>query len=419
MERGYRYRIYPTPEQEVLMAKTFGCVRFVYNWGLDLKSSLYKDGKQTIGAVALINRMASELKAEHEWLGEVNSQSLQYALRQLTTAYDNFFRGTAKYPQFKSKFGKQRFNCPQHNRVDFKKGLLEIPKFTGKNAIRCLFHRKFYGIIKRVTIIKECDGRYYATILVNDSCEKLPKRPASADTTIGIDTGIKSFAILSNGETVTSPNFSKNVKKHLAILQKSLSRKKKGSANYAKAKLRVARLHSKVAHQRENFLHQLTHRLTHESQVNTICVEDLNIKGMVKNHHLAYSIEDAGLGEFYRQLAYKCDWYGVNYREIDRFAPSSKTCHVCGYRRPTLALSVRQWTCPECNTLLDRDINAAINIKHFGLSQKTLPTERRKVKPVEKPTMDDRALHLKSSAPVKQEKSHGVFHEAAESLVQR
>ena len=418
MERGYRYRIIPNDEQKVLMAKTFGCVRFVYNWGLDLKQKLWKEEQKSIGAVELINRMASELKSEHEWLTEVNSQSLQYVLRQLTTAYDNFFKHKAKYPNFKSKFGQQKFNCPQHCRVDFRKGLLEIPKFTGKNAIRCKYHRTFHGRIKRVTICKECDGRYYATILVDDNFNALPQRSITEDTTIGIDTGIKSFAVLSTGEEIPTQHFSKNEKAHLARLQQSLSRKQKGSANYGKAKLRVARLHSRVKHRREDFLHKLTHRLTHENQVSCICVEDLNVKGMISNHHLAYSIQDAGLGEFYRQLEYKCQWYGVGYRVIDRFAPSSKLCHVCGYKKTDLKLSIRQWTCPECGTHHDRDVNAAINIKHIGL--KALPTERGKVKPVERPTMDDRAMHLKSSVPVKQEKSRSKCRsEAAESLAQR
>ena len=235
------------------------------------------------------------------------------------------------------------------------------------------------------------DGKYYATILVNDNINALPKKPVLEETTIGIDTGLKSFAVLSTGETIDSPTFSKNEKKHLATLQHSLCRKKKGSSNYRKAKLRVARLHSKISNRRSDFLHKLTHYLTRKSQAGTICVEDLNVKGMTKNHHLAYSIEDAGLGEFYRQLSYKCDWYGVNYRVIGRFEPSSKMCHVCGYRRPILSLSTRQWTCPSCGTKLDRDINAAINIKNFGL-RKTLPTERGEVKPVEKPTMDDRSV---------------------------
>lgn len=422
MERGYRYRIYPTPEQEVLMSKTFGCVRFVYNWGLELKSRLWNEQQKSIGRFELQDLMQKELKSKHEWLKEVNSQSLQFAVKQLTDAYNLFFKGTGRYPVFKSKYGRQKFNCPQHCRVDFKSGRLEIPKFIGKNSIKCVFHRRFTGKIGRVTITRECDGRYYATILVNDNCNVLPKKPLSEETAIGIDTGLKSFAVLSTGETIESPAFSKNEKKHLATLQHSLSRKVKGSSNYRKAKLRVARLHSKIANRRSSFLHKLTHRLTRKSQAGTICVEDLNVKGMTKNHHLAYSIEDAGLGEFYRQLSYKCEWYGVNYRVIGRFAPSSKQCHVCGYRRPTLSLSTRQWTCPSCGTILDRDLNAAINIKNFGLGE-TLPTERGEVKPVEKPTMDDRSViqDLKSSAPVKQEKYRGKSlcrHEATESLAQ-
>lgn len=416
MQRGYRYRIYPTVEQEDLLAKTFGCVRYVYNWGLNLKSELWKDEHKSIGVTELINRMASELKPEHEWLSEVNSQSLQYVLRQLATAYDNFFKGHNKYPKFKSKSGMQRFNCPQHCRVDFRKGILEIPKFTGKNALKCKFHRKFQGKIGRVTITKECDGRYYASILVDDNCGKLPKRPITPDTTMGIDTGIKSFAILSTGESFPSPHFSKNESAHMKRLQQSLSRKEKGSANFRKAKMRVARLHSKIAHRRSDFINKLTYRLTHESQVNTLCVEDLNIAGMVKNRHLAYSIEDASLGEFYRQLEYKSDWYGVNYQKIDRFAPSSKLCHVCGYKKANLKLSIRKWTCPDCGTCHDRDINAAINIKNFGL--KALLAEREDVKPVEKPTMDDRSArqNLRSRASKKQEKSRGVSLEASESL---
>lgn len=422
MERGYRYRIYPTPEQEVLILKTFGCVRFVYNWGLELKSRLWKEEQKGISRFELQDLMQKELKSKHEWLKEVNSQSLQFAVKQLTDAYNLFFKGTRRYPVFKSKYGRQKFNCPQHCRVDFKHGRLEIPKFLGNNSIKCVFHRRFTGKIGRVTITRECDGRYYATILVNDNCNALPKKPVLEETTIGIDTGLKSFAVLSTGETIDSPSFSKNEKKHLAALQHSLSRKVKGSSNYRKAKLRVARLHSKVSNRRSDFLHKLTHRLTRESQAGTICVEDLNIKGMTKNHHIAYSIVDAGLGEFYRQLSYKCDWYGVNYRVIGRFEPSSKQCHVCGYRRPKLSLSTRQWTCPSCGTRLDRDLNAAINIKNFGL-RKTLPTERGEVKPVEKPTMDDRPARqdLKSSAPVKQEKYHGkslCCHEATESLTQ-
>ena len=415
MLRGYKYRIYPTEEQQVLLAKHFGCVRFVYNWALDTKSRAWKEEQKNLGEFDLVNKMQRELKNEYEWLREVNSGSLSYAIRQMNAAYQNFFKKNAKFPNFKKKFGLQKFSCPQLNKADFRHGLLEIMKFRGNNAIRCKFHRRFYGELKRVTIIKECDGRYYASCLVEDSFTPLPQKKVLRETAIGIDTGLTHFATLSTREKIASPKLSKNASLRLARLQRSLSRKKKGSSNYAKAKLHIARLHSKVAHRRSDFLHKLTYRLTHENQVSCICVEDLNVKGMMKNHHLAYSIADASLGEFYRQLAYKCEWYGVAYRVIDRFAPSSKLCHHCGYRMNKMPLSVRKWTCPECGIHHDRDINAAQNIKELGLM--ALPVQRGEVKPVEKPPVDDRATkHLRSDAPVKQEKSVRTISQAAKSL---
>ena len=415
MLRGYRYRIYPTEEQQVLLAKHFGCVRFVYNWALDTKQRAWKEEQKNVSAFDLNSLLKNELKKENDWLSEVNSQSLQYAIRQMDAAYKNFFKKNAKFPNFKKKLGVQTCSFPQLNSVDFHHGLLEIMKFRGKNAIRCRFHRRFSGELKRVTITRECDGRYYATCLVEDRFTPLPKKKVLRETTIGIDTGLEHFATLSTGEKIASPKMSKNASLRLARLQRSLSRKQKGSANYRKAKLRVARIHSKVAHRRSDFLHKLTHRLTHENQVSCICVEDLNVKGMMRNHHLAFSIADAGLGEFYRQLTYKCEWYGVELRVIDRFAPSSKLCHHCGYRMPKLPLSVRRWTCPDCGTRHDRDINAAINIKELGLM--ALPVQRGEVKPVEKPPVDDRATkHLRSDASMKQEKSVRTISQAAKSL---
>lgn len=415
MLRGYKYRIYPTEEQQVLLAKHFGCVRYVYNWALDTKSRAWKDEQKNLRKFDLVNKMQRKLKVNNEWLSEVNAQSLQFAIKQMDDSYQNFFKRNAKFPNFKKKFGVQSCNFPQNNRADFHNGLLEIMKFRGKNAIRCKFHRRFYGELKRVTIIRECDGRYYASCLVEDRFTPLPQKKVLRETAIGIDTGLTHFATLSTGEKITSPKFSKNASLRLARLQRSLSRKKKGSSNYAKAKLHIARLHSKVAHRRSDFLHKLTYRLTHENQVSCICVEDLNVKGMMKNHHLAYSIADAGLGEFYRQLAYKCEWYGVSYRVINRFAPSSKLCNNCGHRMNKMPLSVRRWTCPECGTHHDRDINAAKNIKELGLM--ALPVQRGKVKPVEKPPVDERATkHLRSDAPKKQEKSVGTISQAAKSL---
>ena len=393
MLRAYKYRIYPTPEQEVLFAKTFGCVRVVYNWGLDIKSNLYKEKKESIGIVALTNRMKSELKAEKEWLSEVNSQSLQMALRNLDTAYQNFFKKNGKYPNFKSKHDRQSFHNPQHCSVDFKRGVLNIPK--AKN-IKMVLHRTFKGDkIHDVTISKEKDGRYYASILVDTFEKPLPKRPVSKYTAIGIDTGLKTFAVCSNGMEFEAAHFLKTEKRKLKLLGRKLSKKQKDSKAFNETKKRIARVHSKVSRKRLDYLHKITHRLTHENQVGTICVEDLNVKGMVRNKHLAYDISDAGIGMFYTMLAYKCEWYGINLVEIGRFQPSSKRCSCCGYINKSLTLSVRNWICSECCANHDRDYNASVNIRDFGLE--TLRMERAEVKPVECPLVDDRA-----SAPKKQ-----------------
>ena len=319
MLRAYKYRIYPTDEQKVLFAKTFGCCRFVYNWALNMKITAYKERKETLGNVYLTNLMKSELKAEHEWLSEVNSQSLQSALRNLDTAY---------------------------------------------------------------------------------------KSDVSRKTTLGIDLGIKSLAVCSDGCTFGNP---KNLQKsldRLAMLQKRLSRKKKGSANRNKARIRVARLQEHIANKRKDNLHKITHALTHDSQVRTICVEDLNVKGMQSNHCLAQAVGDASFGMFLTLLEYKCRWYGVNLIKIDRFAPSSKTCGKCGHIYKNLKLSERSWICPECGTRHDRDLNAARNIKEFGL--KVLPVERGEVKPADCPTADDRHNALKSRGRKKQEK-RGIY----------
>lgn len=327
MLRAYKYRIYPTNEQKALFAKTFGCCRFVYNWALNLKITAYKERKETLGNVYLTNLMKSELKAEHDWLKEVNSQSLQSALRNLDTAYANFFRNTKAvgFPKFKSRKSGQSFLCPQHCSIDFAKGTITIPK---AKDIPAVLHRKFKGTVKTRSL------------------------------------------------------------EHLALLQKRMSRKRKGSANRNKARIRVARLQEHIANCRRDNLHKIAHALTHDSQVRTICMEDLNVKGMQRNYHLAQAVGDASFGTFLTMLEYKCRWYGVNLIKIDRFAPSSKTCGKCGYVYKGLKLSERSWTCPECGTHHDRDFNAACNIKESGL--KALPSERGKVKLVDCPTVDDR-----------------------------
>lgn len=414
MLRAYKYRIYPTEEQKVLLAKTFGCCRFVYNWALNLKIEAYRQEKKSIGNIELTNRMKSELKAEHEWLGEVNSQALQSSLRNLDTAYKNFFRNTKAvgFPRFKSRKNHQSFQCPQHCRVDFEKGTITIPK---AKDIPAVLHRKFKGTVKTVTVSMTPSGKYSASVLVDTVIQELPASAMQGDTALGIDLGIKSLAVCSDGRTFDNPKNLQHSLDRLALLQKRLSRKQKGSANRNKTRICVARLQERIANCRKDSLHKITHALTHDSQVHTICMENLNVKGMQRNHHLAQAVGDASFGMFLTMLEYKCRWYGVNLIKIDRFAPSSKTCGQCGYVYKGLKLSERSWTCPECGTHHDRDFNAACNIKEFGL--KALPSERGDVKPVDCPTVDDRPRVLKSRGRKKQEKRGGIgISEAAKSL---
>ena len=415
MLRAYRYRIYPTDEQKVLFAKTFGCCRFVYNWALNLKITAYQERKETLGNVYLTNLMKSELKAEYEWLSDVNSQSLQSALRNLDTAYTNFFRNTKAvgFPKFKSRKDRQSFLCPQHCRVDFEKGTITIPK---AKDIPAVLHRKFKGTVKTVTVSMAPSGKYFASVLVDTAIQELPVTLIQDDTTLGIDLGLKSLAVCSDGRTFDNPKNLQRSLDRLKLLQKRLSCKQKGSSNRNKARIRVARLQEHIANSRKDNLHKITYALTHDSQVRTICMEDLNVKEMQRNHHLAQAVSDVSFGMFLTLLEYKCKWYGVNLVKIDRFAPSSKTCGKCGYIYKGLKLSERSWICPECGTHHDRDFNAACNIKEFGL--KALPTERGKVKPVDCPTVDDRPRVLKSRGRKKQEKRGGIgISEADKALV--
>ena len=415
MLRAYKYRIYPTDDQKILLAKTFGCCRFVYNWALNLKIEAYRQEKKTIAYKEVQDRMVNELKKENQWLTEVNSQALLNSIRNLDTAYKNFFRDThaVGFPHFKSRKNKQSFQCPQHCSVDFKKGTLSIPK---AKDIPAALHRRFKGTVKTVTVSMTPSGKYFASVLVDTDIQELPASPVQGDTALGIDLGIKSLAVCSDGRTFDNPKNLQHSLDRLALLQKRLSRKQKGSANRNKSRIRVARLQEHIANCRKDNLHQITHALTHDSQVRTLCMENLNVKGMQRNHYLAQAVGDASFGMFLTMLEYKCQWYGVNLVKIDRFAPSSKTCGQCGYVYKGLKLSERSWICPECGTHHDRDFNAACNIKEFGL--KALPTERGKVKPVDCPMVDDRPRVLKSRGRKKQEKRGGIgISEVAKSLV--
>jgi len=378
INRTYKYRIYPNKVQQELLEKHFGCVRFCFNWGLDKKIRAYQQDKKKLSCFDLINELAKLKKEkEFEWLNEVNSQSLQMSLRNLDNAFTNFFRKQNKFPNFKSKKSNiNSFQIPQHLKLSDK---LDIPKIKG---IKIIQHRKLEGKIKTATVSKTPTRKYYISILVEQDKELPAKKRIKENTTIGIDLGIKTFATLSDGRKIDNPKCLKNSLRKLKKQQRWLSRKIKGSNNRKKQIQKVSLIHERISNQRSDFLHKFSFQITHEKQVNTIAIEDLNVKGMVKNHYLAQAISDASWSEFRRQLEYKTEWYGKNLLVIGRFETSSKTCS-CGYVNQELKLSDREWTCPECGVKHDRDILAANNIKKFAI----IPLERRESTPPERTTV--------------------------------
>ena len=396
MLRAYKYRIYPTEEQRAMLAKTFGCCRVAYNWALEQKEKAYKENQESISEFDMNYKVRHELRDKQDpWMKKVSSKAIEFAIADLYDGYKNFFERRAKYPNFRSKHQRQHYHDRGSILVNFKRGLITIPKIKD---IPCVFHRRFSGRIKQVGVELLPSGRYYVSVLVDNGLTLPEKAPIDPDKTIGIDTGLTHFAVMSDGQTYEPTHEAKKEKRRLKLLSRQLARKKKGSRQFRTLKKRIARLHERVANRRKDHIHKLTHYIACENQATTICVEDLNVKAFMRNKQIAYNVADACLGEFYRQLEYKCAWAGKNYVKIDRFAPSSKTCSCCGYIYKTLARGERKWTCPECGTHHDRDLNAAVNIKHFGLSeQKTLPSVRRKVTPVKKAPVDDR-----SSEPKKQ-----------------
>ena len=366
MLKAYKYRIYPTKAQAELMAKHFGCARYIYNWALNLKQVHYQETGKSLSKRVLQDLLVASKKLDKPWLTEVNSQSLLASLLNLDNAFGNFFKKIAKFPRFKKKHSSyQSFQCPQHVEVNFEAGLLNLPKI--KN-IPTKFHRTFAGKIKTVTIKRAPSGKYFASILVED-LEAIPM-PAliEQDKTLGLDMGIRHFLIDSEGNKIENPKYLLNALKKLRAQQRKLSRMKKDSHNRAKQKLKVAILHEKVAHKRYDFVHQISAKLADKNQATSFAIEDLHIKGMVKNRKLARAISDCGWRMFLNALSYKCDWNGKNFIKIGRFAASSKTCSACGVKQEKLPLSIREWAC-SCGAQHDRDINAAIMIKQFSLAQ--------------------------------------------------
>ena len=359
MYKARKYRIYPTNSQKELIHKHCGSVRFLYNLALETKTMAYLGSKVNLSRYDL-QKQVVDLKKELPWLKETNSQSLQVALLDLDTAYSNFFKGRADFPKFKKKSNRGSFNVPQN--VIVSDGILIIPKF--KEGIKIKLHRDLVGTIKQATVSFTPTGKYFVSILC-DTEKDIPSKPkVTEENSVGIDLGIKDFLVTSEGEVIDNPKFLRNSIDRLKVLQCRASKKQKGSSNRKKVNKRVAVLHEKITNQRQDFLHKTSTKIIRENQ--TICLENLGISNMMKNHNLAQAISDVSWGEFNRMIEYKAEWYGVNILRIGRFEPSSKTCE-CGSINNELTLSDRIWECKSCGRVNERDFLAARNIKKFAL----------------------------------------------------
>ena len=357
MLKAYKYRIYPTSEQKLYLAKTFGCTRFIYNQMLADRIKSYQENKD-LDIRTIKYPTPAQYKKEYEWLKEVDSLALANAQMNLDKAYKNFFRDkSVGFPKFKSK-KTNRFSYTTNNQngtISVEGSFVKIPKL--KSKIKIVLHRQFKGLIKSATISKTPSNQYYISILVDTENIQLPKNGNS----VGIDLGLKEFAVCSNGDRFDNPKNLRKYEKKLAKLQKDLSRKAKGSNNRYKARLKVAKLHQRIANQRKDFLHKLSTKIISENQV--IVLEDLRVKNMLQNHKLAKVISEVSWAEFRTMLEYKASWNG---REIV-IAPSnyasSQLCSKCGYKNSDVKnLALRKWTCPKCGAKHDRDINASINL---------------------------------------------------------
>ena len=362
MLKAYKYRIYPTSEQRLYLAKVFGCTRFIYNKMLADRIKSYEENKD-LDNKAMKYPTPAQYKKEYEWLKEVDSLALANAQMNLDKAYKNFFRDKSiGFPKFKSK-KTNRFSYTTNNqkgtiRIDGR--YVKIPKL--KSKIKIVLHRQFKGLIKSATISKTPSNQYYISILVDTENSQLPKN----DNKIGIDLGLKEFAICSNGDRYDNPKNLRKSEKKLAKLQKDLSRKTKGSNNRYKARLKVAKLHQKIANQRKDFLHKLSTKIISDNQV--IVLEDLRVKNMLKNHKLAKAISEVSWAEFRIMLEYKASWQGRKIVIAPSNYASSQLCSECGYKNSDVKnLALRKWTCPECGAIHDRDIHASINLLKLAL----------------------------------------------------
>ncbi len=359
-KRAYKYRFYPTPEQEVLLAQTFGCVRKVYNLILEWRSLAYQERQEKINYLKASARLTEIKKLpEFAYLNEVSSVPLQQCLRHQQRAFTNFFEGRAKYPTFKKKHGRQSAELTQRA-FCYREGKLYMAKSRDPLDVR--WSRELPSAPSTLTLTKDPAGRYFVSCL----CEFTPKVLGVSPNTLGIDLGIKDLFVTDEGDRTGNPRHTAKYAAQLARYQRRLARKTFGSKNRAKAKRKVARIHARISDGRMDNLHKLSRRLINDNKV--VCVESLKVKNMIRNPQLSKHIADAGWGHFVRMLEYKGDWAGRSVVAIDTFFPSSKRCSCCGYINDALTLNDREWTCPSCSTLLDRDINAARNIKAAGLA---------------------------------------------------
>ena len=361
-QRAFKYRFYPTPEQETLLRRTIGCTRLVYNRALAARTEAWYERQERIGYVESSALLTTWKKEDGlEFLNEVSCVPLQQGLRHLQKAFGNFWAGRTKYPTFKKKSngGSAEFT---KSGFKFKDGQVFLAKSLEALNIRWSQFLPVGAEPSTITVKLSPAGRWTISLLVDVEIEPLPESPNH----VGIDLGITNLIALSTGEKVANPKGFKAKRRKLRKVQKSLSRKVKGSNNRYKARLKVAKVHAEISDARQNFLHKLTTRLVRENQ--TIAVEDLAVKNMLKNRKLSQAISDASWGELVRQLKYKCDWYGRRFVKIDRWFPSSKRCGHCGHVVEKLPLNVREWDCPKCGTNHDRDVNAAKNILAAGLA---------------------------------------------------
>jgi len=365
MLKAFKYRIYPSKKQLILLNKHIDAVRFVYNLALECKQMAYIGNNINLSCFDLHNQLP-DLKKECEWLKEINSQSLQQSITNLDKAYTSFFKGQNDFPKFKKKSNRGSFNVPQ--KVFIIDGKLVIPKF--KKGIDIVLHRLIKGEIRQATISRNPTGKYFVSILCETGEPIKPKATIKENTTVGIDLGIKTYLVASDGKEFDNPKFLRKAQSKLKYTQRKYS-KHKGK----KTKQKLAVLHEKVANQRKDFLHKTSTELikNHDS----IAIENLAVSNMAKNHSLAQSISDASWSTFVTMLEYKANWYGKNIIKIGRFEPSSKTCSSCGYINKELTLKDREWTCKGCNSVLNRDVNAAINIKSFALKNCLSGTDRK------------------------------------------